>query len=216
MGADASTPDHNAADRPCLRVVTFSTQGTWHDVDATLRAWRVAYAAEPGNLATWLGRRGAGPTEERVVAAIWSPGHAPRPEMDIAERVVREVPAGARIEGIRSEALPVRIHETFTRDAPMAILRVYRGCTRPGELDAYLQEAHAGTRLDGQRADGPGTVVCGTEGDTGFVTVSLWPDWTAIEACTGGDIRRPLATRNAARIESGAPTHYELVPLHEP
>jgi hypothetical protein len=213
MSADAPTPDLVAGDRPRLRLVTFGTQGTWHEVDATLRAWRVPYAAAPGNLATWLGRRGAGPTEERVVVSVWSPGHAPRPGVDIAERIVREVPPEARITNARSEALPVRIHETFHREAPMTILRVFRGRTRPGELEVYLVEARAGSRLDGQRPDGPSTVISATEGDSGFVTASLWPDWRAIEACTGGDIRRPMATRNAARIESGGPTHYELVPL---
>jgi len=97
----------------------------------------------------------------------------------------------------------------------MTILRVYRGWTRPGELEAYLAEAAAGTRLDGERPDGPGAFICASDGEARFVTVSVWPDWSAIEACTGGDIGRPLSTRNAARIEQGAPTHYELVDLPE-
>jgi hypothetical protein len=53
--------------------------------------------------------------------------------------------------------------------------------------------------------------VCGTDGEATFVTVSLWPDWSAIAACTGGNIQQPLTTRNAARIAEGVPTHYELV-----
>lgn len=213
MAADASTPDDVPGERPCLRLVTFGTEGTWHEVDATLRAWRAASTGEDGNLATWLGRRGAGPTEERIVVSLWSPGHAPRRAVDVAQRIISEVPAGVRIVGARSEVLPVRIHETFPRDRPMAILRVFRGRTHPGQLEAYLAEAQAGTLLDGHRPDGPGTLVCAAEDEAGFVTASLWPDWAAIEACTGGDIRRPLATRNAARIERGEPTHYELVPL---
>jgi hypothetical protein len=59
-------------------------------------------------------------------------------------------------------------------------------------------------------------LVCGTDGEAAFVTVSLWPDWSAIEASTGGNIQQPLTTRNAARIAEGAPTHYELVEPTEP
>ena len=110
------------------------------------------------------------------------------------------------------DVMPVRIHEVFERDRPMTILRVFRGRTHPGELEAYLEEARAGTLADGARPDGPGALVCASDGETTFLTVSLWPDWSAIEACTGGNIQQPLATRNAARIEHGGPTHFELVP----
>jgi hypothetical protein len=69
--------------------------------------------------------------------------------------------------------------------------------------------------LDGQRPDGPGGLVCGIHGEDGFVTLSVWPDWSCIEACTGGDVRHPLTTRNAARLADGGPTHDEIVPAGE-
>lgn len=213
MTADAGPSDPSRPGTVSLRLITFGTQGTWHDVDRTLRDWLAAYAVAPGNQGTWFGRRGAGPTDERIVVSVWEPGRAPGAEGDIAERLSREVPPDVHLAGPSSEVLPVRIHETFPRATPMTILRVFRGRTRPGELEAYLAEAAEGTRLDGERPDGPGSLVCAADGEIGFVTVSLWPDWAAIEACTGGDIRRPLATRNAARLESGAPVHFELVTM---
>ena len=43
-----------------------------------------------------------------------------------------------------------------------------------------------------------------------FLTASVWPDWASLEACTGGDIRRPFLSRNQARLAEGGPTHYEI------
>ena len=44
-----------------------------------------------------------------------------------------------------------------------------------------------------------------------FLTVSLWPDWAAIERATGGDIRRPMSTKDSARIVDMDIVHYEVV-----
>jgi hypothetical protein len=199
-------------DRPLLRVATLTVPDTWHELDRTLRACMPVYAAQDGNTVTWLGRRGPTPIEERVVASVWSSRQALDQATDIVELLRAHGTGATTVVSSRIDVLPVRLHEVFERDRPMAILRVFRGRTRPGELEAYLDEARAGTHLDGARADGPGALVCGSDGQATFVTVSLWPDWSAIEACTGGNIQRPLATRNAARIEEGSPTHFEIVP----
>jgi hypothetical protein len=214
----ATTHDEGSTERDpvVMRLALFGAQESWHELDRVLRSTMPVYAGQAGSLATWLGRRGAGPAEERVVASVWSSMRALDQATDIVELVTAHGPAGTTMTPTHVEVIPVRIRETFERDRPMTILRLYQGRTRPGELELYLEEARAGTRLDGARPDGPGTLVCASDGEARFVTVSLWPDWAAIEACTGGDIQRPLATRNATRIEDGAPSHYELVPTDRP
>ena len=202
-------------DRHHLRVATFTAPATWHVLDPTLRACVPAYAAQAGNIITWVGRSGPGPTEERVLASVWASRRAHDEATDIVELVAAHGSGGMAITSNRIDVLPVRLNEVFERDRPMTILRVFRGRTYPGQLEAYLEEARAGTRIDGRRPDGPGGLVCGSDGEATFITVSLWPDWSAIEACTGGNIQRPLTTRNAARIEQGAPTHFEIVPSIE-
>ncbi len=135
--------------------------------------------------------------------AVRAPGLPP--EVQPLDRALPDV-----VESV-TEVLPVRIFEVFERAAPMTILRVFRGQVRVGQLEEYLAEAHIGTLADGRRPEGPGALVCATDATGGFVTASTWPDWPSIAACTGGDIRRPLTTRNAGRLVSGAPSHYELV-----
>ncbi len=199
-----------------LRVVAFSVPETWHELDRALRASVPVYAAQAGNRGTWLGRRGPAPADERVLASVWSSRQAHDEATDILDLVAAHGGMAATVHASRIDVLPLRLFEVFERDRPMTILRLFRGRTHPGELDQYIEEARAGTQLDGARPDGPGMLVCGTDGEAAFVTVSLWPDWSAIEASTGGNIQQPLTTRNAARIAQGSPTHYELVELADP
>ena len=44
-----------------------------------------------------------------------------------------------------------------------------------------------------------------------FLTLSLWPDWSAIERATGGDVHRPMSTKDSARIVDMDIVHYEVV-----
>jgi hypothetical protein len=199
-------------DRQHLRVATFVVPRTWHEIDRSLRACEPAYVAQAGTVMTRLGRRGSGPTEERVLASVWTSRRAHDQATDMIELMSASGAGPMSLAWDRIDQLPVRIHEVFERDRPMTILRVFHGRTHPGELEVYLEEARAGTMLDGASPDGPGALICASDDDATFVTVSLWPDWSAIEACTGGDIQRPLATRNATRIAQGAPTHYEIIP----
>lgn len=205
----AAEEDHH------LRVVTLSVPETWHELDRTLRGSLPVYRAQGGNVQTWLGRRGPAPADERVIASVWSSRQAHDEATDILDLVTAHGGQATTVHASRIDVLPVRLFEVFERDSPMTILRVFRGRTHAGQLEQYIEEARAGTRLDGARPDGPGMVVCGTDADATFLTVSLWPDWAAIEACTGGNIQQPLTTRNAARIAQGSPTHYELVELAE-
>jgi hypothetical protein len=43
------------------------------------------------------------------------------------------------------------------------------------------------------------------------VTLSVWESWSAIEAATGGDVRRPMATRHPERIIAWEATHLEII-----
>jgi hypothetical protein len=205
------TPDTVGTVSRCLRVTTIGPGETDHELDAALRAIGPATGVLPGNLGVWLGRRSVSSLGERVLVSVWSSRQAHDRALAIARDVLLGQPPVASIAGQKTDVLPVEIEASFPRDRPMTILRVFRGRTYPGQRATYLTEAAAGVLIDGERPDGPGALICGLDGDDGFVTVSLWPDWAAIEACTGGDMRRPLLTRNAARIEHGAPTHYELV-----
>ncbi len=207
-GGAAGTLDEHS---PHLRLTVLRPLDIRHDLDDHLRRWMATAAVQPGHRWTLLGRRTAESTEEHIVASLWSTLVEQERAFEMPEIRSLEQTFGTRVAGSETEVLPVRICETFVRDTPMTIMRVFRGWTYPGQLPAYLAEAQAGTVLDGQREDGPGSLACATDGATGFVTVSLWPGWPSIEACTGGDIQHPLLTRNRSRLAGGAPTHYELV-----
>jgi hypothetical protein len=101
---------------------------------------------------------------------------------------------------------------TAERSEPPRILRVFRGEVREGETDAYLEEARAGTLSDAAMNEGLVALYLGVEWPSRFVTVSAWTGWGAIEEATGGNTRRPLATRNAERLEAFDVGHYEILP----
>jgi len=48
-------------------------------------------------------------------------------------------------------------------------------------------------------------------GDDRFVTISAWREWADIEWATGGDVRRPAATRQSERLLEWDVEHYEIV-----
>lgn len=206
-----STPSDDSL--PILRLTTLRSGLPPQELDPWLRASLSAHAARPGLAWSCVARRAVGSAAEHVLASVWSSAmdreathHVPGldPAVD-GERL--------RLEDVTTERLPIRISAWIPRADPMTIMRLFRGRTRTGEREAYLEEARAGSVVDGARPDGPGAVACGVVGTEGFVTVSLWLDWASVEACTGGDIHRPLVTRNAARIERGGPTHFEVIAL---
>lgn len=79
-------------------------------------------------------------------------------------------------------------------------------------MDAYIDEAHAGTIADERANEGLIALYLGTTGRVTFITVSAWTGWAAIEGATGGDIRRPLATKNSERLVTFDGAHYEILP----
>jgi hypothetical protein len=200
-----------ATDGPVMRVTMFRPADMWHELDRRLRELLPVFAGQSGLLEAWVGRGGTGSSDERLVVSIWASARAQETALTVPDFLELESRTDSAIVDRRTEVFAVQIRERFTRERPMQILRIFRGQTRPGEMDAYLAEARQGVVVDGRRPQGPGAVVCAVDGQDGFVTASLWADWPAIEAATGGDVHHPLATRNAARLVGGAPAHFELI-----
>jgi hypothetical protein len=105
-----------------------------------------------------------------------------------------------------------------TPDVPSAngIVRLVRGRVRPGTLEAYRDIVVAGTWADVRAGHGPGSLylASGSDGD-GFLTLSVWGSWAALERATGGDIHHPIATRHAEQIVEWSVEHYEVLPNME-
>jgi hypothetical protein len=148
-----------------------------------------------------------------VIVSVWESRDAMAGELGEASVIGRFQPE--RVEDLlssRLDILPLAFAVRHDRAAPPIILRVYRGQVRPGELEAYVEEAHDGTLADGRTNEGLVALYLGTQPPARFITVSAWTDWEAIERATGGNIRQPVATRNAARIAMGSVAHYEILP----
>jgi hypothetical protein len=204
-----------ADEQPVMRLTTIRPVEAWHDLDRHLRDMMPDFARQAGLHSVWAGRQGPGDGDHRVVVTLWASDREQAAAVTVPEALERLGPAVPAIVETRIEVLRLRIRERFPRDRPMRIMRVYRGRTRPDELEPYLSEARAGVLIDGSREDGPGALACGIERAVdrpdGFVTASLWADWSCIEAATGGDVRHPLLTRNTARLVAGEPAHFELI-----
>jgi hypothetical protein len=200
------------AETPVIRLFRFRPVRA--AFDAILRDVMIPdLRALPGLLDQHVGRRGPDELGPRVVASIWSSREAmaealgedfdpPRfhPEY-LEETVDREL-----------EVLPLAVDLRFEAQGPARIMRTLRGRVRRGERDAYVEEARIGTLADVDARRGPLALYLGIgpEADD-FLTVSVWNDWSAIEAATGGDIQRPVATRHPERIMDWDASHYEII-----
>ncbi|MBA2381578.1 MAG: hypothetical protein H0V73_05645 [Chloroflexi bacterium] len=202
-----------------LRVVTFRTNGPDSAVDAVLRAAVLPDLIEDAEICdVWIGRREAGSDRSRVLASTWidvqdSP-EAPEAADAIAlqHRLLAEL-GPTTIDRIEQARLAV--HARFDRLEEARVLRVFHGRVLPGELDTYVAEAESGMLADAAVNDGLVTFALGIMGAAdadAFVTVSAWTGWAAIEAATGGNIRRPFATRHAARLATFEVVHLEILP----
>lgn len=155
-----------------------------------------------------VGRRfGPADVDERVVATFWDSREAMEAALasNRLTRLEQEV-------GGKTEILPLAIELRFDRpDDPARILRIFRGRIRPVELDLYVEDARRGATADGATSHGPLAYFLSRQRPAGFVSLSLWGDWSEIELSTGGNIRRPIATHHAERIVSGQAAHYEIL-----
>jgi hypothetical protein len=205
------------ADEGILRLLGFQPLGSGAELDAALRDDVLrGFLSAPGILDAYVARNGTGVAGERVIASMWESRDAMASELGEASAIGRFHPE--RVEDLTSsrlDILPLVLTVRHDRVEPPIILRVYRGQVRPGELEAYVEEARDGTLLDAATNEGLVALYLGTEPPARFITVSAWTNWDSIARATGGNIRHPVATRNAARIAEGSVTHYEILPATE-
>ena len=201
------------ADAALIRILHFRPQRV--DFDAQLREQFIPILLGQDGLVDLIaGRHGPDERGPRIVASVWTPGAVvalppwtDQAVVDPGSWIGNEPPA--------PEVMPIRAMFRSDSGDPARVLRIFRGRVRPTELAAYVDEAANGTRADAQAGRGPLALYLATDdsaADT-FVTVSAWADWSVIEAATGGDVRRPVATRHPERLIDADVTHYEVIEL---
>jgi hypothetical protein len=174
--------------------------------------------AFPDLVDVYVGRQGPDEMGDRLVASVW----ASRAGMSGAVGDSFE-PATFHPEYLGETT--DRILETHGLDIALrfdaaevdrrlttGILRLARGHIEPGELDAYREDVRIGTLADAEAGHGPLALYLATEPPDRFLTLSVWSSWSVLEAATGGDVRRPIATRHAERIKDWGAVHYEVLP----
>ncbi len=168
--------------------------------------------AQAGLRHAYAGRTAAGDAGHRLVASIWEfrddEGVVPPPDLATLfgfEQI-------AEVADVTLEVIPLAVALPFVLPEEPRILRVFRGQTRPGELDAYVQAARAGSYEKVMAKHGPAPLFLGAQPPDRFVTVWVWTAWDNIEAATGGNVREPISTRHAQLLVSGDAVHYEIVP----
>ena len=183
------------------------------DLDADLRRILLPdLALLPGVLDVCAGRRDQPLPDERIIVTVWA---------DQASMVasvsdsVEQSPFHPELLGHSTDRRLDICDVTFGDRAPSerapAVLRLVEGMVRPGELDAYVEEAEHGMRADRAAGHGPLGFYLGCRAGDTFVSVSMWPDWETVGEATGGDIHRPIATRHAGRLADWTVSHYEIV-----
>lgn len=167
----------------------------------------------PGCREVHLGRRGPDELGPRLNATVWESrpamiqavGEAFDPPVFHPEYVDETTERSLEI-------LPLDFSVPFDGAGTPRIMRTLRGQARPGELRAYIEDARNGTIADVAAGHGPLALhLASLPGTDGFLTLSIWDSWAAIEAATGGDVRRPIATRHPERIISWDATHFEII-----
>ena len=98
------------------------------------------------------------------------------------------------------------------RSDPERVIRVVRGLVRSGELDAYVEDARGRDAARRRLGAGSPGALPRAPAPRSFLTLSVWSEWSAIEASTGAGTRAPSATRHAERLLEVDATHYESVP----
>lgn len=180
-------------------------------VDARIRdRLGPAAAATPGLVAFYPGRRGTESEAGRVLATVWETESA----MQAAAAAGGFSAIAAELVPGVEEVLPLLVTEVATDPGieQPAILRIFRGVVRDGHMDQYVEAAQRGTREDMAAGTGPLALFLATAGAERFVTVSAWASWRDLEIATGGNVHRPISTRNRDHLASGSVTHYEILP----
>ncbi len=167
----------------------------------------------PGLVDVHVGRHGSSELGDRIVASVWRDRDA----------MVRAMGESLSTSTFHPEHMSettdqvLEVHELafgirFAPPSAATILRVFRGSVRPGELEPYIEESRAGTIADTEAGRGPNAIYLAPVEADRFVTVSLWRSWDAIETATGGDVHRPIVTKDPRRIIGMDVIHYEVIP----
>ena len=174
--------------------------------------------AFPDLVDVYVGRQGPDEMGERLVASVWES----RPAMAAAVGEGFELAmfhpehlgeTADRVLEMEDLAVVMQFDDPPSMPEPTAgVLRVARGHIQPGELDAYREDVRLGTLADAEAGHGPLALYLAVEPPDRFLTFSVWSSWSLLEAATGGDVRRPLATRHAERIKDWGAAHYETLP----
>src|SRR6266508_3254679 len=166
-----------------------------------------------GLVDAFVGRHGPGDDQERVIASVWRSRRAMTAGLESSSLLAPFQPDQApEIVASRLDILPVAVAVHPERAEPPAIIRVYRGEVRSGELDAYVEDVRTGALADADTNEGLVALYLGAQAPARFMTVSAWTGWSAIERATGGNVRQPIATRHAHRRGAGEVDHYEMLP----
>jgi hypothetical protein len=166
----------------------------------------------------YVGRQGPDEMGERLVASIWESRAAMAAAVgeDFDHPVFHPehlAETTERILEIHELDIALRFAEARRGTQPATgIVRVLRGRVRPGELATYLDEVRIGTAADADSGHGPLALYLAVEAPDRFVTLSVWSSWAALEAATGGNVSRPIATRHEERILAWQASHYECLP----
>ena len=185
--------------------------------DNVIREWIVpAICAQPGAIDAYAGRHGPDELGPRLVVSVWESREAMDCAFDQLGRpgdVQPETMSGID-EGTADVLLPTIAYRDGRALQSPRIIRIFRGRARPGALDQYVEETRTGVEEDVAADHGPAAFYLAS-GPTAeaFTAVSVWSGWNAIELATGGDTRRPMATRRPELIESFDATHYEAIDL---
>ena len=194
-----------------LRVVRFRSQGA--ESDGYLRSVMIPYLRGlPGLLDIHVGRRDQVEGDDRIVATVWTDRVAMIDALGESGHSASFPERQGVVTAETVEALDLRIELPFAAPQPSALLRLFRGEVRPGELDAYIEETRAGTLADVAADRGPAVLFLAVDPPDRFVTLSLWPSFQAIADATGGDIHRPTTTKDSSRLVGMDVVHYEVVP----
>jgi len=168
----------------------------------------------PGLLDMVAGRRVSLADDDRVIASIWRSWSAMQ---DAVGASIEESPFHPELldgsTNRKFSAAPIVFGGLYQAGAEPRVLRVVEGSVRDGEFDRYVEEAEAGTRADAAAGRGPVTLYLARAGTNDFVTLSTWTEWDDVQDATGGDIRRPQATRHSERLAAWSASHFEIVGL---
>jgi hypothetical protein len=165
--------------------------------------------AKPGIVDFYSGRQGPGEVGPRITVSVWSSRDAMVEAIGDRLGVFHPELLGDTTDH-ELEILGVLVEERVATDPP-TILRSLRGRTRPGELPTYAADVRRGVGHDAQLGHAPMALYLADRGDDRFVTISAWREWADIEWATGGDVRRPAATRQSERLLEWDVEHYEIV-----